>query len=818
MSQPPVSWTPVERRGAAPATPAELTSRKLASRLAAVVQALQRLTAADLSLNALLDQIAEVAQLLIGAEGAEFELLDGEILAYHAGSGIAAGREGHQLPLDSSLSGEAIRLNQTLRCDDADTDPRVAASPARSPLVRSMLVAVVRAEGGPVGVLKVLSPLPSRFDDADAQTLELLAGSVGSLIHIRQGMERLSASEAQFRQLAENIEEVFHLTDLGQERIMYVGPAYERIWGRSRATLYAAPRSWLDAVHPDDHERVQQAALTWATTGGYHQEYRIIRPDGSIRWIRDRTFPVRDVNGVIYRVAGLAEDITERKLGVDLIAEQAALLDKARDAIHVRDADGRITYWNHGAERIYGWTAAEAVGALAVDLLRPEPAALQAASDRLLADGEWLGDLQAQSKDGRPLTVEARWTLVRDPDGQPLTILAIDTDVTEKQALEQQFLRAQRLESIGTLAGGIAHDLNNVLAPITMAIELLRTSITDPRDMELLDTMADSARRGAGMVRQVLQFARGISGTRVEVQPGQLIQEIETLLREMFPKNVEILTLIAPDLWNVLGDATQLHQVLINLCVNARDAMPEGGRITITAENIELTAEDIATSTGGRPGPHIAITVEDTGTGIAPEVMSRLFDPFFTTKAADKGTGLGLPTTLAIVKRHGGFIVVAGEPGQGARFRVYFPATAPSVGPETAPELKELPRGSGETILVVDDEASIRQITRQTLEAFGYRVLLARDGAAAVAMYAGHQAEIAVVIVDMLMPVMDGSATIRRLISMNPAVRIIAASGMDLNDDSARTAEGVAVQAFLPKPYTADAMLVALRAVLQPTA
>jgi PAS domain S-box-containing protein len=328
-----------------------------------------------------------------------------------------------------------------------------------------MLVAVVGAEGGPLGVVKVLSPLPSRFDDAEAQTLELLAGSVGSLIHIRQGMERLSASEAQFRQLAENVEEVFHLTDLGQERIMYVGPAHERIRGRTRASLYAAARSWLDAVHPDDQERVRQAALTWATTGGYHQEYRILRPDGSMRWIRDRTFPVRDGDGVIYRVAGLAEDITERKLGADLLAEQAALLDKARDAIHVRD-----------------------------------------------------------------------------PDGQPLTILAIGTDITEKQALEQHFLRAQRLESIATLAGGIAHDLNKVLAPITMAIGLLRISIADPRDLELLDTMADSARRGAGMVRQVLQFARGLDGRQGEVQPGQLIQEIETLLRDMFPKHVAVLT------------------------------------------------------------------------------------------------------------------------------------------------------------------------------------------------------------------------------------------------------------------------------------
>ncbi|RYD25066.1 MAG: hybrid sensor histidine kinase/response regulator, partial [Verrucomicrobiaceae bacterium] len=310
-----------------------------------------------------------------------------------------------------------------------------------------------------------------------------------------------------------------------------------------------------------------------------------------------------------------------------------------------------------------------------------------------------------------------------------------NTDISEHRKLEQQFLRAQRMESIGTLAGGIAHDLNNILAPISMAIELLKMRSADGRSSELLDTISGSAHRAADMVRQVLSFARGMEGRRVEVHPRQLIAEIEVIMRDTFLKKIELEVRAGRELWAVHGDPTQLHQVLLNLCVNARDALAEGGKISITADNVMIDGTFAAINLEANAGPHVCIRVTDDGEGIPQDIIDRIFDPFFTTKSVGKGTGLGLSTSLAIVKSHGGFIRVESKNGKGTSFRVYLPANPELTAPETLPDRVELPAGAGETVLVVDDEESIRQITRQTLDAFGYRTLLASDGDEAISLY-----------------------------------------------------------------------------------
>lgn len=370
------------------------------------------------------------------------------------------------------------------------------------------------------------------------------------------------------------------------------------------------------------------------------------------------------------------------------------------------------------------------------------------------------------------------------------------------------------MESIGTLAGGIAHDLNNVLAPIMMSIDLLKRTVTDPDSLEVLSTIAGSARRGASMVGQVLSFARGMEGCHVPVQPQLVLEEIEKIARETFPKNIEITTTHAPGLWTVLGDHTQIHQVLLNLCVNARDAITAGGRISLGAENLHVDAQYAAMNPGSRPGPHLVISVADTGAGMPPQVMEKIFDPFYTTKDLGKGTGLGLSTSLAIIRSHGGFLQVYSEPRKGTCFRVYLPADPTMEGP--APEVEPLmPCGRGELILVIDDEPSIRTITRQTLENYRYRVLLAPDGAEGITLYAQHCQDIAVVITDMMMPVMDGASTIHVLMRMNPEVRIIAASGISSNSATAHAA-GSGVRRLLPKPYTASHLLQTLHAVLDP--
>jgi PAS domain S-box-containing protein len=383
-------------------------------------------------------------------------------------------------------------------------------------------------------------------------------------------------------------------------------------------------------------------------------------------------------------------------------------------------------------------------------------------------------------------------------------------DLTERKKLEQQFLRAQRMESIGTLAGGIAHDLNNALSPIMMALEVLKIRFPDPESLDVLDLLSISAQRGADMVRQVLSFARGVEGRRMEVQVKHLIRDIEKITSDTFVKTIQVRSKFPGDLWTVMGDPTQLHQVLLNLSVNARDAMPNGGVLTFSAENLTLDAHYASLNPEAKPGPYVFIQVEDTGSGIPPETLEKIFDPFFTTKEVGKGTGLGLSTSLAIVKSHGGFMRVYSEMGKGTKFHINLPAQTEASVAVTAEIAAELPRGNGEVILVVDDEASVRQITQQTLEAFGYRVILASDGSEALAIYATRRAEIAAVLTDMTMPVMDGLATIHVLKKLDPAVRIIAASGRTANSQIA----GLGVKHFLTKPYTAETLLKVLKEML----
>jgi PAS domain S-box-containing protein len=627
----------------------------------------------------------------------------------------------------------------------------------------------------------------------------------------RRAEEALRDSHRLVQRILEATPNFIYVYDLPHRRILYAAGQVERILGHGSADLKARGDMADLFAAPSGHTLDEHFARVAAAgdRAVVEAEFQVQRADGEWRWLRTREVVFdRDARGNVREVMGISEDATERKRDEERIREQAALLDEARDAVIVRELAGRIRFWNPGAAALYGWSAEEAVG---TDVWTPlsmgSGPAVGEAERATLERGQWSGELTRTTRARQDVVVESRWTLVRDPGGAPRSILVIDRDVTEHKAIQAQLLRAQRMESIGTLAGGVAHDLNNILSPVLMAADILRRRSTDPDHAKLISSIETSARRGAELVKQILTFARGVHGERVLLQPRHLLREIEQLARDTFPKTIELRLDVPPDLWNLVGDATQIHQLLLNLCLNARDAMPEGGILTIAAQNVTLDDNYARMHLDAKAGPYVTMTVSDTGMGIPVGLLERIFEPFFTTKEVGKGTGLGLSTTQAIVKDHGGFINVYSELGRGASFKVYLPA---SRGRAEAPEVSEdigLPVGNGELILVVDDESPILELTRDVLLAHGYRVLTAGDGSEAVALYASSPEPIAAVITDMRMPVMDGPATIRALRRINPDVKVVTSSGLG---------EGAGYgMDTIRKPHTASDLLAVLAKVLR---
>jgi two-component system, cell cycle sensor histidine kinase and response regulator CckA len=483
------------------------------------------------------------------------------------------------------------------------------------------------------------------------------------------------------------------------------------------------------------------------------------------------------------------------------------------DAIILVSIEGQVKYWNRSAEGIYGCFGTATIDPEAVDFrARFHNPHDRGAIDLTISQGEWSGELQLVTQAGKEITVASHWYLIATTDGTPASILTIDTNITKYKLLERQFLRAQRLENLGTLASGIAHDLNNILTPIVAITELLplRLKDLDERTQKLLGTLAENSKRGRELVAQILTFARGGDGEHTILQPRHLLAEVVQIARQTFPRSIEIsLQIENSNLWTLSADSTQLHQVLINLCVNARDAMPDGGELTIKAENIILTDAYPKLHPDAHGGAYVAITVADTGIGIQSELLGRIFEPFFTTKPIGKGTGLGLSTVQTIVHNHQGFVDISSQIGQGTQFRFYLPATD-RIEPVYVESILPTLTGNGQLILIVDDEPSIREILGTTIESYDYQSVTAHNSQQAIELYRQHHHEIQTILLDYMMPGGNPDHTIAQFHSIDPHVRVIVMSGLSAAEIAAES-HGEPATSFLAKPFSTRDLLCALK-------
>jgi PAS domain S-box-containing protein len=636
----------------------------------------------------------------------------------------------------------------------------------------------------------------------------LVAGAEGFLIDTTP----LRRAREDFRMIFERMIDGFAVHEIicdaagkpTDYRFLAVNPAFERQTGLLAANVVGRTvRQILPVVEEKWIENYGKVALSGVPVSFVEYSAAL-----------DRHFEISAFRPAPNQFACILVDITARRAALEQIREQAALLSVTRDAIILVDLENRVRYWNRGAEGVYGWTAAEAVGAnlhpLVYDETHPPPLA---ARDAIMLSGEWSGELRQRTKGKGTVVVRARGVLMRDEADAPRSILLTATDLTEAKRLEVLLQRAQRLESIGSLASGVAHDLNNVLSPIMMSVELLRPLAVTPQDREVLRLMSDSVRRGADVVRQLLLFGRGSDTPGSVVDVSKVVKEILRMVRETFPRNLEISGQSPADLWSVRGHATQIYQVLLNLCVNARDAMPGGGRLTLEVGNRELHEDFVRRYPEARVGRFVELAVLDSGTGIEPGIVDRIFDPFFSTKEQGKGTGLGLSTALGIVRNHNGFITVDSQLGRGSAFRVFIPAAKAEPAGEPMDPTPPLAAGRGETILLVDDEESIRQVLGRALTTLGYHPLVAASGREGMRLARDHRDQVKLAVLDMMMGGVDGLSLVTRMRELVPGLPIIACSGLE-RYRAELAALGLPQLHFLRKPFTTVQISETIRAVL----
>jgi len=732
--------------------------------------------------------------------------------------------------------------------------------------LRSGMAVPILADGEVTAVMGFFGREPRVEDVGFRRLVATIAGQIGAVIRRKQAEAALRESEERFRQLAENVGAVFWMRTTAYDRMLYVSPAYEEVWGRKRETLYAAPHSWLDAVHQDERERVR-ARLSGCETGAFDEMYRIVRPDGSTRWIHDRAFPIRDERGVVYRIAGIAEDVTALKEAADSLAEKARVsalsaavssaltqrkdlpevlrdcteavvahleaafariwtLDPERNALVLQASSGLYTPIDGPHARVP--VGRYEIGRIAAD--RQPHLTNDVPNDPYVSDREWARREGMVAFAGYPLLIEgeligvlamfARKPLTEFTLGALGTVadgvaVGIKRKLVEQaeERLREQFLQSQKMEAVGRLAGGVAHDFNNMLTAVLGYCELSLAGLRedDPLHADLSE-IRRAGLRASSLTRQLLAFSRKQVLEPRALDLNEAVRGLEKMLRRLIGEDIELRFALAGALGTVLADPGQVEQVVLNLVVNARDAMPRGGRLTIETQNVELDEAYAASHADVRPGRYAMLAVGDTGSGMGPEVVAHLFEPFFTTKEKGKGTGLGLSTVYGIVKQSRGHVLAYSEPGRGSTFKVYLPRTDAVAEAEARRPAPASFRGT-ETVLLVEDDDIVRAITQRILRSHGYKVIEARNGGDALLACETREEPIAIVLTDVVMPQMSGPQLVARLAKVRPGLKVLYMSGYTagaIEDHGVREA----AVALLQKPFTAESLVRKLREVL----
>jgi PAS domain S-box-containing protein len=644
----------------------------------------------------------------------------------------------------------------------------------------------------------------------------------------------LRESEQRFRQIAEGIEEVFWLGSPDWQEVFYVSPAYETVWGLPTRSLYEAPMSWMDSVLAEDMPAIEAYLRNVAGTEvspGRFPEYRIRRPDGAIRHISARYFPIKDESGRLYRVAGLAMDVTERKHAQSHREKTEKELKRRNEFIETildnlpiglavnQINDGRATYVNKQFAETYGWPsdAFEDVEQF-FQKVYPDPVYREKIIRRVMADIE-SGDpermawdsIEATAQDGKKRIISAKNIPLYE---QNLMISTVQ-DVTEARMLQTQLQQAQKMEALGILAGGIAHDFNNILSAIVGYSELVLEDAQEGKaSPEEIAKILGAAERAKELVKQILSFSRKVTFEPRPLNLNKLITDTASIIQRTIPKMISVELHLEKDLGLINSDPTQMEQVLLNLASNAKDAMPRGGRLVIRTRNVTLDREFAAGHLGAPPGEYARLTVSDSGEGMDQEVLEHIFEPFYTSKEVGKGTGLGLASAYGIIIGHDGYITCSSEPGVGTTFDIYLPILQSGGEPGAGRRAKvEDVEGGSETILLVDDEEALRGIGSRTLRSKGYQVITASSGEEALAIYRENGRQVDLVIMDLGMPGMGGHQALKQILSLEPDARVIIASGYSA-DDQVKAALNAGGRGYVAKPFSRAELLGTVRSLL----